>query len=301
MNKKLLVVAGPTASGKTTLAIQLAQQYQTIILSGDSRQFYKEMHIGTAKPTPEELVAAPHHLVGHRSIHEAYNVGDFEREALALLHAHYQTHDWAVLVGGSGLYLKALCEGLDHYPVVPVAVRDALVQVWNTKGLAALQEELAVSDPVYHAQVDLQNPHRLIRALEICRHTGQPFSSFRNQPKPPRPFQALTIAIDWDRAALYERINQRVDQMIQAGLVEEARALYPHHQLNALQTVGYQELFAYFDGTIDLPIAIELIKRNSRRYAKRQLTWLRRDTAIHWVAPDAPLADLVAWIDRAVG
>lgn len=297
MNNRLLVVAGPTASGKTTLAIQLAQHYDTIILSGDSRQFYQEMSIGTAKPTPEELEAAPHYLVDQLSIQDAYNVGDFERDALALLEMHYSTNPYAILVGGSGLYLKALCEGLDHYPEVPTTVRDVLVKTWETQGIQVLQEELATSDPTYYAQVDTQNPHRLIRALEICRHTGQPFSSFRNQPKAPRPFQTLTLAIDWDRAVLYDRINQRVDQMVQAGLVEEARNLYPHRALNALQTVGYQELFAYFDGTIDLSTAVELIKRNSRRYAKRQLTWLRKDSNIHWVAPSTPIETIVAWVE----
>jgi len=299
MNKRLLVVAGPTASGKTALSIQLAQHYNTIILSGDSRQFYQEMSIGTAKPTPEELGAAPHYLVNQLSIQEPYNVGDFERDALALLQRHYQTQEYAILVGGSGLYIKALCEGLDHYPEVPPVVRQQLIQVWETQGVQALQQELAASDPAYYAQVDQQNPHRLIRALEICRHTGQPFSTFRNQSKTARPFQPLTIAIDWERAALYDRINRRVDQMIQAGLVEEAQGLYPHRTLNALQTVGYQELFSYFDGTIDLPKAVELIKRNSRRYAKRQLTWLRKDASIHWVTPNTPLEKIVAWIDRA--
>lgn len=298
MSKHLLVVAGPTASGKTSLAIQLAQHYKTIILSGDARQFYQEMSIGTAKPTPEELAAAPHYLVDQLSIHDTYNVGDFERAALALLQTHYQTHHNAILVGGSGLYIKALCEGLDDYPSVPPEVRDELVRVWETQGVQALQQELATSDPTYHAQVDLQNPHRLIRALEICRHTGQPFSSFRNQPKPPRPFQTTTLAIRWERPALYARINQRVDQMIQAGLVEEARSLYSHRALNALQTVGYQELFAHFDGTIDLPTAIELIKRNSRRYAKRQLTWLRKDASIHWVEPETSIEEIVAWLER---
>lgn len=300
MKQRLLVVAGPTASGKTSLAIQMAQYYNTIILSGDARQFYQEMSIGTAKPTPEELGAAPHYLVDQLSIHDAYSVGDFERDALALLQAHYQTHEYAILVGGSGLYIKALCEGLDNYPTVPAEVREALNAVWQTQGIEALQQELAKSDPIYYTQVDRQNPHRLIRALEICRHTGKPFSSFQNQIKPLRPFQTTTLAINWDRPTLYARINQRVDQMIQAGLVEEARGLYPHRALNALQTVGYQELFAHFDGTIDLATAIELIKRNSRRYAKRQLTWLRKDASIHWVEPGTALEEIVALVE-AVG
>ena len=296
MEKTLIVVAGPTASGKTGLGIRLAQHYQTVVLSGDSRQFYKEMSIGTAKPTAEERAAAPHYLVDHLSIHEPYSVGDFEREALALLDQLYATHDVVVLVGGSGLYLKALCEGLDAYPDVPPEVREALIERWNTAGIEALQAELAACDPVYYAKVDPHNPHRLIRALEICRHTGQPFSAFQGQAKPPRPFRTRTLAIDWERAALYERINQRVDQMIDQGLVEEARALYPHRTLNALQTVGYQELFAHFDGDIDLPTAIALIKRNTRRYAKRQLTWLRKDERVHWVTPEASVESIAAWV-----
>lgn len=297
MNATLLVVAGPTASGKTALSIQLAQYYQTVVLSGDARQFYQEMTIGTAKPTPEELAAAPHHFIDYLSIKTPYNVGDFERDALALLQTHYQHHDWAVLAGGSNLYLKAVCEGLDHYPDVPPAVRAELVDLLDAEGITVLQQELSNSDPDYYAQVDTQNPHRLIRALEICRHTGQPFSSFQGQPKEPRSFRTLTLALQWERTELYARINQRVDRMIEAGLVEEAQALYPYRTLNALQTVGYQELFDYFDGTIDLPMAIELIKRNTRRYAKRQLTWLRKDPKIHWVTPGTSVEEIVAWIE----
>jgi tRNA dimethylallyltransferase len=299
MTKKiLLIVAGPTASGKTALGIELAQQYQTEILSADSRQFYREMEIGTAKPSAQELAAARHHFVNSLSIEQAYNIGDFERDALAFLAHFYQQYHVAVMVGGSGLYIKAVCEGLDVFPEVVVGVRDALMALLEREGIGALQEELAQADPVYYKKVDRANPHRLIRALEICRSTGQPFSSFQGKARPPRPFHSLTIAIDWERQELYTRINQRVDLMVQAGLVEEARALHLHQQLNALQTVGYRELFDHFNGLTDLPTAIELIKRNTRRYAKRQLTWLRKQAHVHWVSPDVDVLDLVDWIEK---
>lgn len=296
--KLLLVVAGPTASGKTALAIQLAQHYNTSILSADSRQFYQEMEIGTAKPSAEELAAAPHHFINSLSIQQDYNIGDFERDTLAFLEELYQEQDLAVMVGGSGLYIKAVCEGLDVFPPVPAGIREDLVQLLEEQGIEALQQELAVADPIYYNKVDQANPHRLIRALEVCRATHQAFSSFQGKGKTARPFKALTLAIEWERAALYDRINKRVDIMVKAGLVEEARALYPYQQFNALQTVGYRELFDHFEGLTDLPTAIELIKRNTRRYAKRQLTWLRKQEQVHWVAPHTPLEEVVAWVEQ---
>lgn len=298
--KILLVVAGPTASGKTALGIQLAQHYQTEILSADSRQFYKEMEIGTAKPSAAERAAAPHHFVDSLSIEQEYSIGDFERDALAFLDDFYQRQDIAVMVGGSGLYIKAVCEGLDVFPPVPAGVREALMQLLEEEGIEALQAELAAADPVYYDKVDRANPHRLIRALEICRSTGQAFSSFHGKGRQARPFKALTIAINWNRAQLYARINERVDLMIAAGLVEEARSLHVHQQLNALQTVGYRELFDHFDGLTDLDKAIELIKRNTRRYAKRQLTWLRKQEGVHWVDPEAKLEEVTTWITSAL-
>ncbi len=283
--KYLVVIGGPTASGKTGVAIALAQHYQTAILSADSRQFYREMHIGTAKPTVEEQAAAPHYFVDFLSIEQSYSVGDFERDALAQLDVLFQQHDLVLLCGGSGLYIKALCEGLDQFPEVPPAIRQELQQVYAEQGIEALQEELQRVDPIYYAQVDLHNPQRLMRALEVCRASQRPYSSFRKQKSAKRSFQPIYLRLDWERSQLYDRINQRVDLMIEQGLEAEAKALYPMRVLNALQTVGYQELFDYFDGTISLEEAIELIKRNSRRYAKRQMTWLRRDT--HW-KPFAP-------------
>ncbi|MFK7796006.1 MAG: tRNA (adenosine(37)-N6)-dimethylallyltransferase MiaA [Aureispira sp.] len=296
LKKTLLVIAGPTASGKTALGIQLAQHYQTAILSADSRQFYKEMEIGTAKPSAEERAAAPHHFIDSLSIQQDYNIGDFERDAVAFLEAFYKHQNVAILVGGSGLYIKAVCEGLDIFPAVPTGVRERLMQVLEEQGIEALQEELAVADPVYYAKVDRANPHRLIRALEICRSTGQAFSSFQGKERNPRLFKSLTIAIQWERAELYARINKRVDQMVEQGLVAEARTLHPYQQLNALQTVGYKELFDHFNGLTDLPTAIELIKRNTRRYAKRQLTWLRKQAGVHWVSPNPNLEELTQWI-----
>lgn len=275
--KYLIVVGGATASGKTSLAIELAQQLDTAILSCDSRQFFREMTIGTAKPTTEELAAAPHHFINSLSVEEEYNVGDYERDALQCLDELYVEKETAILTGGSGLYIQAVCEGLDVFPDVPRSIRDAIEQLHEEEGIAPLQAELQASDPTYYAKADIQNPHRLIRALSVCRVSGQPFSSFLNQPKPKRRFTPIFILLEWERALLYERINQRVDKMLEEGLLEEARQLFPFRENTALQTVGYQELFEYFEGNCSLETAIELIKRNSRRYAKRQMTWFRRD------------------------
>ena len=277
MKKHLIVIGGPTASGKTALAIRLARHFGTEILSADSRQFYREMCIGTAKPSGQELAEAPHHFINSLSIHEPYSVGDYERGALDCLARLFEKRDVAILSGGSGLFVKALCEGLDEFPEVPLRLREEVEALFLEKGLAALQEELRVCDPVYYETVDLQNPHRLIRAISVCRAAGQPYSSFRSGRKAQRFFQPVFIELSWDRAALYERIHERVAHMWQGGLLEEARALFPHRHLPALQTVGYQELFRYFEGATDQETALEDIRRNSRRYAKRQLTWSRRD------------------------
>ncbi|MCO6491492.1 MAG: tRNA (adenosine(37)-N6)-dimethylallyltransferase MiaA [Phaeodactylibacter sp.] len=280
-SKHLIVVGGPTASGKTAFAIRLARHFGAAILSADSRQFYREMNIGTAKPSEEELEQAPHYFVNSRSISEEYSVGDFERDALQILEELFARQDIAVLVGGSGLYIKALCEGLDDFPDVPPAIRDQVEEEYRAKGLKHLQEELARADPDFYEEVDRQNPHRLIRAIAVCRASGQPFSRFRKAARRPRPFTPIYLQLHWPRRELYRRINRRVEQMVAAGLLEEARSLYPERQLTALQTVGYQELFDHFDGSLSRKEAIALIQRNSRRYAKRQLTWYRRDG--HWL------------------
>ncbi len=273
--KQLVVIGGPTAVGKTAAAIEVARALGTEILSADSRQFYRELNIGTAKPSPEELAAVPHHLVNSLSIHQDYSVGDFERDALQLLQRLFQRYDTLLLVGGSGLYIRAVCEGLDDFPEVPPEVREQVRRFYEAEGLEALQEELRRYDPAYFARVDRRNPQRLLRALEVCRATGRPFSSFRRGEPKPRPFKPLLFYLTLDRALLYERIDQRVDAMMAAGLLEEARALFPHRHLNALQTVGYRELFDHLEGKTSLEEAVRLIKRNTRRYAKRQLTYFR--------------------------
>lgn len=284
--KYLIIISGATASGKTSLGIRLAQHFKTVILSADSRQFFREMNIGTAKPDADELAAAPHYFINTLSIYDNYSVGDYERDAIELLNQLFQDHDIVVMVGGSGFYIKAVCEGLDRFPEVPKAIREELITLHETKGIEFLQQELKAKDPEYYEEVDINNPHRVIRALEICRASGKPFSSFRTSKTTKRAFTPIKIAIDWDREKLYERINYRVDLMLEAGLEAEAKKLYPLKHLNALQTVGYQEWFDYFDDTIDREEAIRLIKRNTRRYAKRQMTWLRREGDFHYFKPN---------------
>ncbi len=283
--KFLLIVCGPTASGKTALGIQLAKHFSTSILSADSRQFYREMNIGTAKPTPEERSAAPHHFIDSLSIEDEYSVGDFEREAIGLLTTLFKHHQVVVMVGGSGLFLDAVCNGMDHYPAVAKDIRQALTEKLEKEGLESLQEELKLADPVYYEQVDLQNPNRITRALEVFRASGKPFSFFQKKKKVTREFTPVKICIDWERATLYDRINRRVDQMMEEGLLEEAKHLLPHRNQNALQTVGYKELFEFLDDNSTLDEAIRLIKRNTRRYAKRQLTWFRKDETIQYFDP----------------
>ncbi|MCF8244487.1 MAG: tRNA (adenosine(37)-N6)-dimethylallyltransferase MiaA [Saprospiraceae bacterium] len=278
--KHLIVIGGATATGKTTAAIQVAQHFQTEILSADSRQFYREMSIGTAKPTADELARVPHHFINSHSVQTNYSVGDFEADALILLEKLFIKHDVVVLVGGSGLFIRACCEGLDEFPEVPPTIIAELESKLKTEGIAALQAELELVDPIYFEQVDLNNPHRLIRALSVCRASGVPFSSFRTKEKKQRFFKSIYLLMELERPVLYEKINSRVDEMIAQGLLEEASSLHPLKNLNALQTVGYQELFDFFEEKCTLEEAIDKIKQNSRRYAKRQSTWFRKDP--HW-------------------
>ena len=281
--KKLISIVGPTAIGKTSLAIAIAKHYKTEIISADSRQFYKEMSIGTAVPSPEELTSVPHHFIQHKSIVEKYTVGDFEREATEKLESLFKDKDIVVMVGGSGLYIDAIKDGLDNFPTIRPNVREALNTTLKTEGILSLQERLKILDRDYYEQVDLNNPHRLIRALEVCIVSGLPYTTFLNQTKPKRNFNTTTIAINAEREIIYDRINKRVDIMMEQGLLEEVASLKEQQDLNALQTVGYRELFKYFKGDFDLDTAVDEIKKNTRRFAKRQLTWLRKKEDILWV------------------
>lgn len=281
----LVVIGGPTAVGKTNFAIECAQKWNAEIISADSRQFYREMSIGTAKPSEQELNAVKHHFIDNKSIFENYSSGRFATDVLAFLDEYFKHHRVAVMCGGSGLFIRAVCDGMDEFPEVPLATREAINELYAQEGISVLQEELAIADPVYYAEADLQNPARLIRALEVCRASGLPYSSFRRKEKPARPFQILKFALDMPRETLYERIDKRVIMMLEAGLVEEAQSLYPNRHLHALQTVGYSELFDYFDEKIPYEEAVRLIQQNSRHYAKRQLTWFRRESDINWLLP----------------
>ncbi len=283
----LIVITGPTASGKTELAISIAQHFNTEILSADSRQVYKEISIGTAKPTADELSQAKHHFINHISIHQNYDVGIYQQEALNVLGKIFQQKKVAVMVGGTGLYIKSVTEGLDEFPEIDAATRNFVRQNYQQKGIEWLQNELKSKDEIYFNHVDKNNPHRLTRALEVCLAAGKPFSSFLHQQKKELLFTVLKIAIAINREKLYERINLRVEKMMQLGLEEESRNVYPFKHLQALQTVGYKELFDYFDNKISKEKAIELIQQNTRNYAKRQLTWLKKDATIHWLQPNA--------------
>ena len=284
--KTLIVIAGPTASGKTAAAIKVAKALNTVIINADSRQFYKEMSIGTAAPTEEELSQVKHYFVHHISIEDKYDVADYEHDAMQLLDELFKTHDAVIMTGGSGLFIDAVCNGIDAMPDVQPEIREKVQKLLDEGGLKALQDEVQRLDPEYYATVDQQNPRRLQRALEVCYQTGQPFSSFRSGNAVQRDFAIRKYAILWDRQQLIERIDKRVDMMMEQGLLEEAKALYPQRHLNALNTVGYKELFAYFDGNCTLDEAVEQIKIHTRQYAKRQMTWLRKDTSYQWIMPE---------------
>ena len=285
-NKTLIVIAGPTASGKTAFSIELAQALNTVILSADSRQFYKEMSIGTAAPTEEELSQVKHYFVHHISIEDKYDVADYERDVLQLLDELFKTHDAVIMTGGSGLFIDAVCNGIDTMPDVEPEIREKVQKLYDEGGLRAIQNEVQCLDPEYFALVDQQNPRRLQRALEVCYQTGQPFSSFRSGNAVQRNFDIKKYALLWDRQTLIVRIDKRVDLMMEQGLLEEAEALYPKRHLNALNTVGYKELFAYFGGNCTLADAVEQIKIHTRQYAKRQMTWLRKDKEYQWITPE---------------
>ncbi|MGQ0827570.1 MAG: tRNA (adenosine(37)-N6)-dimethylallyltransferase MiaA [Bacteroidota bacterium] len=297
-DKSLIVIVGPTAIGKTALSIALAKKFNTSVLSADSRQFFKEMSIGTAKPGAEEMQKIPHYFISSHSIADDYNVGKYETEAIALLEKLFQTNDLLILAGGSGLYIDAICKGFDELPEANTEVRNKINVLIKTEGIEGLQHLLKKLDPVYYTQTDLQNPQRLCRALEVCLTTGKPYSSLRKGKNKKRNFNLIKIGINTSRDILYDRINQRVDQMIKNGLVEEVKKLHPFKNKNALQTVGYKELFEYLENGTDLAVATELIKQNTRKFAKRQLTWFRRDNEIKWFEPDK-LNEIIDHINRS--
>lgn len=286
--KHLIVLIGPTGVGKTTTSIALAKHFNAPIVSADSRQFYKEMSIGTAAPTADELSLATHHLVAHKSVVDRYSCGMFEIEALKVLSDIYLTQNVAILTGGSMLYIDAVIKGIDDFPTPNPELRKSLLKQLENDGIESLRAQLKLLDPISYEQVDLKNPQRILKALEVSLQTGKPYSSFLTQPQKKRPFIPIKVGLNLPREELYQRINQRVDKMVELGLVEEARQLYPLRGYTALKTVGYRELFEHFDGHITLEKAIELIKRNSRRYAKRQLTWWARDNEIEWFSPFEP-------------
>jgi tRNA dimethylallyltransferase len=281
--KTLVALMGPTGVGKTELSIALAQKIGSPIISCDSRQFYSELNVGVARPTQEQLLATPHYFIANRSVQSYYSVGQYEREALSLLNELFVRHSTLLMVGGSGLYIDAVCYGIDDTPEVNEELREALMQRLSCEGIDSLRRELRILDPDYYNTVDLKNPARVVRALEVCLSAGKPFSKIRRNLPKNRSFDIRFIVLTRSRAALYERINARVDRMMEQGLLDEARQMLPYRHLNALKTVGYRELFRHFDGEISLNQAVELIKRNTRRYAKRQLTWFGKYEGAEWV------------------
>ena len=281
--RTLLVIVGPTGVGKTEVSLQVAEHLRCPIVNADSRQVYREIPIGTAAPTVQERQRVRHYFVGSKSVRDDYNAGQYERDVLRLLEHLFAQHGTVVLTGGSMLYVDAVCKGLDDIPTVDRQVRDVVRRMYEENGLPWLQAEVERVDPAYWAEVDRQNPQRLLHCVEVCRQTGGTLSEYRKHTVCERPFRVVKIGLTRPREELYARINRRVEEMMRSGLLEEARALYPYRQCNALQTVGYRELFAYIDGEYDLPRAVALIQQNSRHYAKRQLTWFRRDETIEWI------------------
>jgi tRNA dimethylallyltransferase len=293
----LIVITGPTGVGKSDLSIKLAKHYQSEIISADSRQFFRELFLGTAVPAAEDLKAIPHHFIQTRSIHDYYNVSEFETEALELINQLFVSINPLILTGGSMLYVDTICKGIDDIPTVDPLIRDEVIKWYHINGIDALQQRLLELDPEYFQIVDLNNHKRLLHAVEICQMSGKTFTSFRRNTVKQRPFRIIKIGIRLDREVLYERINQRVDRMMGAGLLNEAKNVFPHRSLNSLNTVGYKELFSYLDGNCTLDEAIDLIKRNTRKYARKQLTWFRRDPDIKWFQPDQ-IHEIIKYTDH---
>ena len=296
--KYLISIVGATAIGKTALSIKLAQHFNTEIISCDSRQFFKEMTIGTAVPDNKELAAAPHHFIQNISIFDTYNVGAFERDAIEKLNELFEKHDILIMVGGSGMYVNAVINGLDDFPEVDTSIREKLTEHIEKEGIESLQKQLQELDPITYDKIALDNPQRLSRALEVCIGTGKPYSSFLNQKKHLRLFKTISIGLTAEREFMYDRINKRVDIMMENGLLDEAKALYPHKNLNALNTVGYKELIKYFDKEWELPFAISEIKKNTRRFAKRQVTWFKRNKDTKWFDYNYHLNNITGFIEK---
>jgi tRNA dimethylallyltransferase len=296
--KTLIVIAGPTASGKTNISTSIAAKLETEIISADSRQFYRELNIGVARPSQEELKQVRHHFIANLSIHDKYDIGQYESDVLKTLSGLFKTHQVVIMTGGSGLYIKAVCQGMDDLPAATDGLRREIQSEYQAKGLDYLRDRLKTLDPEYFNEVDLQNPQRLIRAIEVTLSAGIPYSRLRKGTVKERDFQILKFGVDIPRAELHQRINTRVDRMVLDGLVEEARGLVEFRRLNALNTVGYKELFRVFDHEITLDVAVEMIKSDTRRYAKRQLTWFRKDTDITWLTPDRIIEEIFRIIEK---
>jgi tRNA dimethylallyltransferase len=299
MNKWLVVIAGPTASGKTEAAISLAKYFHAEILSADARQFYREMNIGTAKPSTKQLAEVKHHFINSISVHDLFTVADFENEAVVLVNDLFKKNDIVFLVGGAGLFIRAVCEGLDELPDTDAEIRKSLEQILHEEGLIALQNKLKTLDPVSFSRIELQNPRRVMRAVEVSLQTGKPYSSFLNKKSEARNFSVIKIGLDVEREELYKRINNRADEMIQDGLLEEVKNLFPNKNLLPLQTVGYSELFEFLEGKTTLEKAIEKVKQNTRNYAKRQMTWFRKEKKMQWFQPNA-IEEMIAYIKNVV-
>jgi tRNA dimethylallyltransferase len=297
--KTLIVLLGPTGVGKTELSLSLAAKFSSPILSSDSRQLYKDLKIGTAAPTSSDRQRIKHYFVGNLQLTDYYSASQFEEEAIALLDELFQTGDVVIMSGGSMMYIDAVCKGIDEIPTIDDTLRLELKELYDREGIDTIRQQLKILDPEFYNQVDLKNHKRLIHALEVCLMAGQPYSSLRTQTIKERPFRILKIGLCRNREELYERINRRTDLMMQEGLLEEARALYPFRHLNALNTVGYKELFEYFDGRCSLDFAVEKIKQNTRIYSRKQMTWFKKDKEIRWFHPDESEA-IEAWIDRCL-
>lgn len=295
----LIVLIGPTGVGKTELSLSIAEHYHTSIISSDSRQLYKDLKIGTAAPTPAQLARVPHYFVGTLELTDYYSAAQYETEVLKKLDELFQAHPVVVMTGGSMMYVDAVCKGIDDIPTVDKDTRELMIHRYETEGLDRLCAELRVLDPEYYRIVDLKNPKRVIHALEICYMTGKTYTSFRTRTQKERPFRIVKVGLTREREELYQRINQRVDEMMKEGLLEEAKRVYPYRQLNSLNTVGYKEIFKYLDGEWDLPFAIEKIKQNSRIYSRKQMTWFKRDTEITWFHPEQK-AEVLQFLDSQI-